>query len=58
MKSFVLFWHQSMGTNKPIFVRYIFAVLRIRIRGPGSGAFFGPGIQDPGWVKYQDPDPG
>ncbi len=25
---------------------------------PGSGAFFNPWIQDPGWVKSKDPDPG
>jgi hypothetical protein len=32
-----------------------FAVLQIRIRDTGSGAFL---PLDPGWVKNQDPDPG
>jgi hypothetical protein len=50
MKSFVLFLHQSMGISKPIFVRYVFAELGIRIRGAGFGIRCllnpGSGIQD------------
>ncbi len=34
-----------------------FSVVFTSFADPGSDAFFGPLIQDPGWVKNQDLDP-
>jgi hypothetical protein len=54
--------------SKPLFsmkcaiVVYLEAVLRIRTRDPGSGAFLPPGsgirIRDPGWSNGRIRDPG
>jgi hypothetical protein len=41
-----------------LLLRLLMLVAVLRIRDPGSGAFFDPWIRDPGWVESQPPDLG
>jgi hypothetical protein len=47
-----------MKKDEKRYVLTFFSVVSTSFADLGSGAFFGPLIQDPGWVKNQDPDPG
>ncbi len=44
-----------LDENEVLDMSYWSAVLRIRIRDPGSGAFLTPGAGITGWVKSKDP---
>jgi hypothetical protein len=55
----VVLFSDAHVAHHPLYLLQLTSV-QFSVADPESGAFLNPGsgIRDPGWVKYQDPDPG